>query len=438
MSDTAKRTKILWVCNVALPKIAADMGMSAQNIAGWLSGFADELEKAEAFELSICFPILGDKEQRSGRVGNIDYYSFSQPRLMGFLPAEDQLHETPLMRKQLKAIIDRVKPDILHIFGTEYPHSLTAAGLFARPERTLVNIQGLTSYYHMHFNQGIPHKAQRRFVPSCLARGTLAQQEKRLKKRGENEYAALQLAGHVIGRTDWDRACVSEINPKSKYHFCNESLRSAFYTGRWEYEKCEKHSIFMSQAATPIKGLQFMIAALPEILRVYPDTRLYVAGNNILKSDTLYDRLKLSPFAAYIRRLMREKDVAADRVVFTGSLNEQQMKERFLKANVFVSASTIENSPNSLGEAMSLGVPSVTSDVGGVKNLLEHGKEGFVYQADAAYMLAYYVKELFAMEDRASALSYAAQAHALRTHDRDANLKRLTEIYTEILGEQDR
>ena len=61
----------------------------------------------------------------------------------------------------------------------------------------------------------------------------------------------------MIGRTDWDEACTKEINPKVQYHFCNESLRDSFYSGSWEYQNCEKHSIFMSQAATPIKGLHF-------------------------------------------------------------------------------------------------------------------------------------------------------------------------------------
>lgn len=51
--------------------------------------------------------------------------------------------------------------------------------------------------------------------------------------------------------------------------------------------------------------------------------------------------------------------------------------------------------PNSIGEAMQVGCPVVTSDVGGVKNLLEHGKEGFVYQFCAPYMLACYINNIF-------------------------------------------
>lgn len=40
-----------------------------------------------------------------------------------------------------------------------------------------------------------------------------------------------------------------------------------------------------------------------------------------------------------------------------GPLNEEKMHEQYLKANVFVIPSVIENSPYSLSEAMMLGVP---------------------------------------------------------------------------------
>ena len=85
-------------------------------------------------------------------------------------------------------------------------------------------------------------------------------------------------------------------------------------------------------------------------------------------------------------------------VVFTGPLDEEKMCQRYLKSNVFVCPSSIENSPNSLGEAMVLGVPCVASDVGGVSDMLKHKEEGFVYQTDAPYMLAHYVCEIFENE----------------------------------------
>ena len=108
------------------------------------------------------------------------------------------------------------------------------------------------------------------------------------------------------------------------------------------------------------------------------------------------------------------------------------MKQAYLSANVFVLPSTIENSPNSLGEAMLLGVPCAASLVGGVSNLLADGKEGLVYQSTAPYMLAYYVNQVFAMGDQAETLGAAAREHALKTHDPEKNLRDLLDIYRKL------
>lgn len=58
---------------------------------------------------------------------------------------------------------------------------------------------------------------------------------------------------HIIGRTTWDKACTSQINPKTRYYFCNETLRKKIYKYEYSLEKCEQHSIFVSQASNPIK-----------------------------------------------------------------------------------------------------------------------------------------------------------------------------------------
>lgn len=95
--------------------------------------------------------------------------------------------------------------------------------------------------------------------------------------------------------------------------------------------------------------------------------------------------------------------------------------------------SSIENSPNSLGEAMLLGVPVVTSDVGGVKNMINHGVEGYVYPADEPYMLAHYVMEIFTSESKTIEMSQEARKHAMNTHDPDKNYMTLMNIYGAII-----
>ena len=143
------------------------------------------------------------------------------------------------------------------------------------------------------------------------------------------------------------------------------------------------------------------------------------------------DKLKQSFYSKYLGKLIKKYKLE-NNVEFLGFLSGEKMAERFLKSNVFVSPSSIENSPNSVGEAMLLGVPTVSSDVGGVKNMLTHEQEGFIYPADEPYMLEYYVSKIFEDSDLAYKFSKNAKEHAEHTHNRSLNGKTLMEIYNKI------
>ena len=108
------------------------------------------------------------------------------------------------------------------------------------------------------------------------------------------------------------------------------------------------------------------------------------------------------------------------------------MKNRFLCSNVFVSASTIENSPNSVGEAMLLGVPVVASDVGGVRDLIRDNSEGLVYSVDAPYMLAHHVMNIFSDQEYALEISKGEIKRAESLHNPELNYRQLISIYENI------
>jgi len=142
-------------------------------------------------------------------------------------------------------------------------------------------------------------------------------------------------------------------------------------------------------------------------------------------------KLKQTYYHKYLGRLIIKYGLQ-NHVTFLGSLDESSICQRYLKSHVFVSPSSIENSPNSVGEAMLLGVPTVSSDVGGVKNMLTHNEEGYTYQYDAPYMLAYYVVKIFNDDDLALKFSRNAKIHAIKTHSREENLNQLMSIYEDI------
>ncbi|MFI3172956.1 MAG: glycosyltransferase [Eubacteriales bacterium] len=408
--------KILWLCNIMLPAIANTLGKEPSNIGGWLTGLCNDLSQDKSRELVVTFP---NDEKIQGDTGTFRYYGFDK---------SDR-------QEQFEGILAKEQPDIIHIFGTEFKHTLemvNACESLKLLDRVAVNIQGLIYYYgEYHYTAGLPSKVVNGYTFRDFVRqDNIRQQRLRFIERGQDEINAIKKVKYVIGRTDWDKAGTKQINPDVTYFFCNETLRSSFYQYRWDIETCEKHSIFLSQGNYPIKGFHHMLAAMPAILRQYPDAKIYITGKNPLEISGKA-KLKEDGYSRYIKQLIINNQLQ-DHVVFLGSLNEQQMCERYLKSHVFVSASSIENSPNSVGEAMILGVPTVTSDVGGVKNMLTHEEQGYIYQHDAPYMLAYYVCKLFANEVKCQAFSLSASKRAHQTHHQQKNLETVIAIYDAI------
>lgn len=418
--------KVLWLCNIILPQVAAPLGKNVCNTGGWLTGLFNDLSKHQEVQIALCFPVTGEFTAISGTVGDTEYFGFPYKwaETADLISMEDYFLE----------VIKRFQPDIVHIFGTEYPHTLAmfkAGEKLGILEHMSVSIQGLVSVCAGHFFAGLPFSAKYFFSLRDLLRlNNIYLGYRSFQRRGRYETEAIRLCKHIIGRTDWDRACTMQINPKAQYHHCNETLRDSFYSSHWDINSCRRHSLFMSQWNYPIKGFHIALEALSIIKKHFPDVHLFTTGSSPVSRDFKIF-LKESFYAKYIAKLIRKYGLE-ENISFLGNLDEQHMCCQFLKTHVFISPSSIENSPNSLGEAMLLGTPVVSSDVGGVKNMMVHGKEGYIYPFDEPYMLAYYVEQIFSDDALANTFSHNAREHAAITHSRSGNSLQLLDIYKSL------
>lgn len=434
--------KVLWVCNIMLPVIAGELKLPYSNREGWLSGIFEQLtreDKDRKIELGICFPAENPEVYAAVNgagaffVKGVPCYAFTEK-----LSCPERYD--PQMEVRFREIFADFKPDILHIFGTEFPHTLAAVKTFNRPGKTLIGIQGLCYKIAEVYMAGLPEEVCGRVTfRDFIRKDSLRQQQEKFRLRGENEKEALKLAGHITGRTRFDREGTAEVNGKAVYHSMNETMRRSFYEGEWQKESCEKHSIFFGQGDYPLKGFHFVLEAMPLILEKYPDAVLYVAGNSVISDKTLKEKLKLSAYGKYLLKLIRRYHLR-DKIVMLGKLTEEEMKRRFLCANVFVCASVLENSPNTVGEAMLLGVPVVASAAGGIPDMLIDGKEGLLFEPGNVPLLARLIESVFddGKDEKGISLtqrlSGAGRRRAKMAHDGEANYRRLMEIYGDIAG----
>lgn len=410
--------RLLWLCNSAPGVVKSHITGKDLGAVNWVDHVLEGLRR-QGLTVRILCPGKGD----SGILdGACSYATFR----MGEPWAYSRETEDLFCRE-----IRDFQPDVIHSWGTEYAHTHAMANAAEREgklDKLVASIQGLCSVCTAHYAEGVPFGVQQGYtLRDLLRRDNIRQQQRKFALRGAQEVAALKKIRHVIGRTDWDRACVRQINPAATYHFCNETLRESFYQDQWSYETCQKHHIFAPSCVYPVKGFHYLLEAVALVAREYPDVTVSVPGQSYLNVALL----RRSSYQKYLAKLTREYGLEG-KIIFLGKCSDQQMKAAFLNANAFALPSTIENSPNSLGEAMLLAVPSVTADVGGVKNLLTHGEEGFVYQSTAPYMLAHHICQIFAMGGDVAAMGQKARSHALRTHDPEKNLRDLLAIYESI------
>jgi glycosyltransferase involved in cell wall biosynthesis len=414
---------ILWITNVIFPEPSKILGLPAPVIGGWTYGLASRIAASPGISLAVAAVYSGENPQVHV-VDNIRYYLLPSKSKTGY-----QKDLEPVWQK----ICEEFKPDIIHIHGTEFSHGL--ACMRSCPHmKYVVSIQGLVSVYARYYFGGMCLKEILTHVTfRDIVRGdTIFQGKKKFEKRGIFEKEYLQTARHVIGRTSWDYAHVKSLNRKVTYHFCNESLRDGFYSAdKWDIRKKVSHTIFLSQAYYPIKGAHQVLKAVSLLKKDFPDIQVRFAGDGVIKNTTLSEKLRLSGYGNYLLNIINKSDLH-ENVKFLGSLDESRMIHEYQNAHLFICPSSIENSPNSLGEAQLIGTPLIAAYVGGIPDMVTHGRTGLLYRFEEIEMLAESIRQLFNNDDLAQQLSVNGIEDAVKRHDKIKNCEQLLRIYMDI------
>ena len=105
----------------------------------------------------------------------------------------------------------------------------------------------------------------------------------------------------------------------------------------------------------------------------YPDARLTIAGSG--------------PLLGQLQQQVQQLNLA-DAVKFAGRLSTEQMAQLYRSADIMLNSSLVDNSPNSIIEALACGVPVISSDVGGISHLVSHRHDAMLCRAGDAKALS--------------------------------------------------
>lgn len=415
-----QKIKVLWVINELFPEVAEELNLQKTYVGGWVNGLANILRNDKNIKLYIAtaFPIKHSKEINAN---NIKFH---------VLPTKgNNKNYDKRLENEWKKIIPTINPDVIHIHGTEYAHGLALMNSFPN-KKYVISIQGLVSVYVRYYLAGLTFSTilKNISIRDIIRFDTIWQGKINYKKRGVFEKAYISNSLNVMGRTDWDYAHAKNINPEINYHFCNETLRGSFYeTNKWKIDGFERYTLFLSQASYPIKGLHKVLEALVIIKKHYPNVAINISGEKIIEKNII----RATGYSNIIKRLITKHKLQSN-VNFIGILDEIEMRDQYLKSHIFICPSSIENSPNSLGEAQILGVPSIASYVGGNHNFIEHGVNGFLYRFESIEILAQLIIKIFNDDNLALVLSKNAIKTAEKRHSQKENADRNIEIYRSI------
>lgn len=390
---------------------------------GWMVGAANGLLDNYDIDLAIASVAYGINSLIKKRGSRISYY---------YIPiGKGNKRVNKDYESYCKEINDDFMPDIVHIHGSEYSHGLAYVKACGS-SKAVLSIQGMTSVYAQYYNYGLTLSEIIRNITlrDCIKRKTLLSEQDDFYKRGKYEIELIKSLKHVIGRTSWDYANSLAINPNIEYHFCNETLRSQFYTGKWEYFKCEKNTIFCSSAQDPIKGFHQLLKSIAIVKRVIPDIKVRVAGPDVTLSTHPSGYTKRRGYGKIlIERIKKYK--LENNIEFLGPLDAEEMKTQYLRANLFVCPSTIENSPNSVGEAQMLGVPCIATYTGGVMDMIPNVQCGKMVRFEEVGMMA--VAIINTLNESKHFDNGVEVSVARSRHDSKQNAECLYNIYREII-----
>ena len=390
-----------------------------------LAGWQDSLERIARTCSDIELAVAFESADQNAVVKNIDGVTY-YPLCMHYSSSE--LHRAKktwsvnaekLIPEMLK-VIKTFNPDLIHIFGTEWPFGLIAEHISIP---VVIHIQGaIVPYRNAAYPPGFSSLDDtfKSFRPKRIKDALRAQSK--MKTWEEQECRIWKAVSHYMGRTAWDKQLSFMMNPQRSYYHVEEALRPDFLaeTAVWNRKEEGKCRLVTTGCSTFWKGPDMMLKTAKVLTDFGFDFEWFVAGNIPADLQALVEKKTNTTFAA-------------NGIRFLGFTQPSDLKSLLCESSMYVHTAYIENSPNSICEAQCLGVPVVSTNVGGISTLVTDGEDGLLVPANDPWQMAYNIIKLYRDLPLSEKFSASARQKALKRHADENIRKQLLDAYTKII-----
>jgi glycosyltransferase involved in cell wall biosynthesis len=407
--------KVLWFCFT--PSLSESYLNDKPTGGGWIKSLEKSIQSK--VELSIVF--YYEKQLDPFKLGDTTYYPVQRFVNGQLSKIGRRIFNTLEPKEDIAAfvkIINEVKPDLIHVHGSEFSFGLIQK--FTNIP-TVLSLQGIVTVYRYKFFSKIIFFdiIRRAKLKNLLFFRTAINTYFLFGKARDRELDILKHTKNLIGRTAWDRRVSRILAPQAQYFHNDEILRDSFYTSEWKYEPISQLNLMTINGPDIYKGIETLIYAAHLLDVNNIDFKWGVAGIN--KDDEIVT--------------IASKSIGkplSDNIIFLGKLDENSLVNELLKANIYVATSHIENSPNSLCEALLLGMPSIATHAGGTNSLVNDGIDGILIQDGDPYSMAGAIIELKENKELAITIGKNARTRGLVRHNIDTITNDLLNIYKKV------
>jgi glycosyltransferase involved in cell wall biosynthesis len=169
------------------------------------------------------------------------------------------------------------------------------------------------------------------------------------------------------------------------------------------------------------KGLFTLIESIPIITKRFSSAKFIISGKG--QSD------EMNKLIAHSEQLG-----VKDNIIFTGYTPDQKLPKLYQAADVFAFSTFYEHHPFAVLEALSTGLPVVTTNVGGIPETIENGKNGFLVDPFKPAQFADRILYLLEHPAEAVEMGQLARKTMLEQYDWRIVVKDAVKVYDEVLG----
>lgn len=392
-------------------------------IAGWQDSLERIVRGLSNVELCIAFESNSASDEQKNIEG-VEYIPMSVS-LSLFDKIKDKWTwevKASKLEDVMKKIVSDVNPDIIHVFGAEWPYGRIAK---YTQKPVVVHIMGfLGPCCSVLYPHGYSLLDDLRNVPFWNLKSKFSKilNFRKYKTWEASESQVWKHVEYYMGRTSWDKALSSIFHPNRKYYHVEEALRDAFVFSKetWKFESKGKVRLFTVGCSPFWKGPDVLLKTAKILKELGFDFEWIVAGGMDQDVKRIVERNIASTYESNNVRLV-------------GFITQQEVVKYICSSTLYVHTSYADNSPNAICEAQYLGIPVVSTNVGGIPSLLKNGEIGELVPPNDPWQMAYVIMNLVKDESKMRVFSEKSKEVARDRHNDKKIGEQLMVCYNDIL-----